>query len=84
MEIQLHHLASVFPFPTGQFFGRKTQKGPNKNISNRTNLRPNFLRKGRKGAKFFKCLDSFIFSIRKYLCRWFRFAQLAKGKKSRP
>jgi hypothetical protein len=34
MEIQLHYLASVFP--TGQFFGRKTQKGSKKN------LRPDF------------------------------------------
>jgi hypothetical protein len=47
MEIQLHYLALVFPFPTGQFLGRKTQKGPKKNIRNRTNLRPNFPRKGR-------------------------------------
>jgi hypothetical protein len=37
--------------PTGRFFGRKTQKGPNKNISGRTNLRPNFGRIFPKRAK---------------------------------
>ncbi len=56
-------------FPTGRFFGRKTQKGSNKNISGRTNLRQNlagFSQNGPKRAKYFICFVSFIFPIWKY------------------
>jgi hypothetical protein len=48
-------------FPTGRFFGRKTQKLPKKNISGRTNLRPNFGRILPERAEMGRILKMFSF-----------------------
>jgi hypothetical protein len=48
-------------FQLADFRLQKTQKWLNKNISGRTNLQPNFGQIFQKGAKFLKCLVSFIF-----------------------
>jgi hypothetical protein len=65
-------------FPTGRFFGRKTKKRQNKNISGGTNLRLNFGRifqeKGRKRSQI---LEMYVMPFFHYSIENLEFSQIS-------